>query len=196
LKRELWDIARHRIAADIDSVLREKGKATTKNIGHPKCGQSDRTEGFGNLQNVQLDALRLSPRPIILAGPQSSPRYAGDFGLAQKASRAAVYAKPALAFSTVATTNSDNVVQIWRVFKSTAELVDQAKVDVPRCLTSDEREKASLEREPPAWCVEQHKWPYRDESWTRWLADRGEQTWRPEHYEISVILENYPARKS
>jgi WD40 repeat protein len=72
----------------------------------------------------------------------------------------------------VATTNSDNVVRIWRVFKSTAELVDQAKVDVPRCLTPDERERASLQREPPAWCVEQHKWPYRDESWTRWLADR------------------------
>jgi WD40 repeat protein len=72
----------------------------------------------------------------------------------------------------VATTNSDNVVRIWRVFKSTAELIDQAKVNVPRCLTPDEREKASLEREPPAWCVEQHKWPYRDESWTRWLADR------------------------
>jgi WD40 repeat protein len=72
----------------------------------------------------------------------------------------------------VATKNSDNVVRIWRVFKSTAELVDQAKVDVPRCLTPDEREKASLEREPPAWCVEQQKWPYRDESWTQWLADR------------------------
>jgi WD40 repeat protein len=72
----------------------------------------------------------------------------------------------------VATRNSDNVVRIWRVFKSTAELVDQAKADVPRCLTPDEREKASLEREPPDWCVEQQKWPYNDESWTQWLVDR------------------------
>jgi hypothetical protein len=72
----------------------------------------------------------------------------------------------------VATRNSDNIVRIWRVFRSTAELVDQAKVDVPRCLTPDEREKASLECEPPDWCVERQKWPYNDESWTRWLANR------------------------
>jgi WD40 repeat protein len=72
----------------------------------------------------------------------------------------------------VATTNSDNVVRIWRVFKSTAELIDQVKVDVPRCLTPDERESAWLEREPPGWCIEQRKWPYNDEAWTQWLADR------------------------
>src|SRR5262249_6941117 len=74
----------------------------------------------------------------------------------------------------IATINSDNVVRVWRVFKSTAELVDQAKLDVPRCLTPDEREQASLDREPPDWCVEQHKWPYDDESWTQWLKDRNE----------------------
>jgi WD40 repeat protein/energy-coupling factor transporter ATP-binding protein EcfA2 len=72
----------------------------------------------------------------------------------------------------VATRNSDNVVRIWRVFKSTAELIDQAKAHVPRCLTPDEREKASLEREPPDWCVEQQKWPYNDETWTQWLVER------------------------
>jgi WD40 repeat protein/energy-coupling factor transporter ATP-binding protein EcfA2 len=72
----------------------------------------------------------------------------------------------------VATRNSDNIVRIWRVFKSTAELIDRAKVDVPRCLTPDKREEASLEREPPDWCVEQQKWPYNDESWALWLVDR------------------------
>ena len=57
----------------------------------------------------------------------------------------------------VATNSSDDVVRLWRILKSTAALVEQAKVEAPRCLTPDEREKATLPPEPPDWCIERQR---------------------------------------
>jgi len=30
---------------------------------------------------------------------------------------------------------------------------------VPRCLMPEQRDNAFLDRQPPAWCIEQKKWP-------------------------------------
>jgi len=47
--------------------------------------------------------------------------------------------------------------------------VDEAKKDVPHCLTGDERAKVFLAPEPPAWCIEMNKWPYQSQDWKDWL---------------------------
>jgi WD40 repeat protein len=60
----------------------------------------------------------------------------------------------------------------WRVFSVTQDLVDQAKRDVPRCLSSDEREEAFLDATPPDWCVELAKWPYDTVEWKTWLTKK------------------------
>ncbi|MEM7425050.1 MAG: toll/interleukin-1 receptor domain-containing protein [Pseudomonadota bacterium] len=46
-------------------------------------------------------------------------------------------------------------------FPSAQDLVDQAKADVPRCLTTGQRKKFNLNPVPPRWCYEMKKWPYR-----------------------------------
>jgi hypothetical protein len=41
---------------------------------------------------------------------------------------------------------------------------------VPRCLLPGERERAFLSPEPPAWCIEMEKWPYKAQVWKDWLS--------------------------
>jgi WD domain, G-beta repeat len=80
----------------------------------------------------------------------------------------------------VVTASRDKTVRIWDVETgndvtggvvsgSTQELVERAKERVPRCLTRDQREKAFLAAEPPAWCIEMEKWPYHTQDWKDWL---------------------------
>ena len=68
------------------------------------------------------------------------------------------------------TASMDGTARIWRVFRTTAELVDYAKEVVPRCLTREQRANASLNLEPPLWCVEMWKWPYDTKEWRNWLT--------------------------
>src|SRR4029077_11366649 len=63
----------------------------------------------------------------------------------------------------------DTTARIWDVFATTQALVDDVKQVVPRCLKRDQREKAFLDAEPPAWCIEMGKWPYRTQDWKDWL---------------------------
>jgi hypothetical protein len=56
-------------------------------------------------------------------------------------------------------------------FLTTNDLVADAKLVVPRCLTGVRRRAAFLETEPPAWCIEMAKWPYNTLAWKQWLAD-------------------------
>ncbi|MBV9529830.1 MAG: TIR domain-containing protein [Bradyrhizobium sp.] len=58
------------------------------------------------------------------------------------------------------TASEDGSARIWPVFPTTHALVDHAKTVVPRCLTVDQRRRAFLELESPAWCIAQKKWPY------------------------------------
>lgn len=67
------------------------------------------------------------------------------------------------------TGSSDATARIWKVFATTQDLVDQAKLDVQRCLTVEERKKDFLASEPPDWCIEMEKWPYRSQDWKDWL---------------------------
>jgi len=80
----------------------------------------------------------------------------------------------------VVTASRDKTVRIWDIETgddvtggvisgSTQELVERAKERVPRCLTRDQREKAFLAAEPPAWCIEMEKWPYHTQDWKDWL---------------------------
>jgi hypothetical protein len=60
----------------------------------------------------------------------------------------------------VATVSYDKTARLRRVFRIAQDLIDDAKNIVPRCLHRDQREKAFLDPEPPAWCIEMEKWPY------------------------------------
>ncbi len=47
-----------------------------------------------------------------------------------------------------------HTLRLWRLFPIDAEeLVDAAKLAVPRCLTSDQRNKFFLDPDPPTWCI-------------------------------------------
>jgi WD domain, G-beta repeat len=61
-------------------------------------------------------------------------------------------------------------MQIWQVFPSTQDLVDDAEKVVPRCLTRQQRDDAFLDGAPPAWCIEMEKWPYQAQDWKDWLT--------------------------
>ena len=50
---------------------------------------------------------------------------------------------------------------------SVEDLVDGAKVVVPRCLTIQQRKDFLLDPEPPSWCIAQSKFPYGAEAWTK-----------------------------
>jgi WD40 repeat protein len=88
----------------------------------------------------------------------------------------------------VATGSADGTARVWQLFRTTQQLVDAAKLAVPRCLSGDEREKFFLEPEPPRRCItgtglEAERdptkwrpiWPYQGAEWRRWLSarDRG-----------------------
>jgi WD40 repeat protein len=60
-------------------------------------------------------------------------------------------------------------VGIWRIFAEAQDLIDETKRIIPRCLTRDQRAKAFLDPEPPAWCIEMAKWPYQSQDWKAWL---------------------------
>jgi hypothetical protein len=68
------------------------------------------------------------------------------------------------------TASDDKTARLWDVFRTTGELIDDAKTKVPRCLTRERREAAFLEPAPPAWCIELEKWPYHTAEWKQWLA--------------------------
>jgi dipeptidyl aminopeptidase/acylaminoacyl peptidase len=69
----------------------------------------------------------------------------------------------------VLTVSRDNTARLWHVFPTTQELVDDAKQIVPRGLSGIQREKAFLDPEPPAWCINMEKWPYHTQDWKDWL---------------------------
>jgi WD40 repeat protein len=69
----------------------------------------------------------------------------------------------------VATVSFDKTAAIWQVFATTQDLVEEGKKISPRCLTPDQRTKAFLDPDPPAWCIEMEKWPYRSQDWKDWL---------------------------
>jgi dipeptidyl aminopeptidase/acylaminoacyl peptidase len=72
-------------------------------------------------------------------------------------------------------------VQLWDLFRDTQDLVEHAKADAPRCLTPAERKEFFLPPEPPLWCIELGKWPYRTAAWEQWLKAKraGDDPSRP-----------------
>ncbi len=58
------------------------------------------------------------------------------------------------------TTSLDGSALMMRLFPSTEDAIEYARMRVPRCLTPDERSARYLPAAPPAWCVAQRKWPY------------------------------------
>jgi hypothetical protein len=81
----------------------------------------------------------------------------------------------------IVTASEDETARVWprpRVaqFTSTQDLVDDSKQTAQRCLTREQRQRAFLEPEPPAWCIESSKWPYNTQDWKDWLRyKRGNQ---------------------
>ena len=59
----------------------------------------------------------------------------------------------------IVTTSRDGTARLWHVFASTQELVDAAKVDLPRCLKAEQRQRFGLASAFPPWCVALSKWP-------------------------------------
>jgi WD40 repeat protein len=70
----------------------------------------------------------------------------------------------------VLTTSSQKTVLVWTIAPSAQNLVDEVKHRFPRCLSRAQRERAFLDPEPPAWCIELEKWPYHTQDWKDWLA--------------------------
>jgi WD40 repeat protein len=60
----------------------------------------------------------------------------------------------------ILTASRDNTARLWEAFPEIPTLLDQMKADVPRCLTSEQRESLFLAVKPPRWCIDMHKWPY------------------------------------
>jgi dipeptidyl aminopeptidase/acylaminoacyl peptidase len=58
---------------------------------------------------------------------------------------------------------------IWRLFVTTQELTEQAKLAATKCLTLEQRKEFFLPLEPPLWCVEMAKQPYETQVWKDWL---------------------------
>ncbi len=69
----------------------------------------------------------------------------------------------------VVTASEDGTAHLWQVPPTREELMNDAAKIVPRCLTREQREKAFLDPEPPAWCIEMEKWPYQTQDWKDWL---------------------------
>jgi WD40 repeat protein len=55
---------------------------------------------------------------------------------------------------------NDRTARIWPLFKNTDELIEKARIAIPRCLTEEQRSRAFLDVAPPSWCTELNKWPY------------------------------------
>jgi WD40 repeat protein len=60
----------------------------------------------------------------------------------------------------ILTLSDDGTARVWESFMKSQDLVDQAKADVPRCLTPEQRLVYFLPAEPPTWCRSMNKWPY------------------------------------
>jgi WD40 repeat protein len=63
---------------------------------------------------------------------------------------------------------------LFRLFPTTNDTVLAARNALTRCLTPVERIANFLDPEPPAWCIEMEKWPYRTQDWKSWLKYRQE----------------------
>jgi WD40 repeat protein len=50
--------------------------------------------------------------------------------------------------------------------------VEEAKRDVPRCLSIKERKDFLLEPRPPNWCIDMGKYPYNTDQWRSWRAGK------------------------
>jgi WD40 repeat protein len=71
------------------------------------------------------------------------------------------------------TASDDLTARVWNVYPKLPDLIAHAIEVVPRCLTSEQREKSFLDAGPPAWCVYKGKWPYETPTWKTWLANSG-----------------------
>jgi WD40 repeat protein len=60
----------------------------------------------------------------------------------------------------ILTASSDNTARLWGAFPGPQTLVDRVKIEVPRCLTPEQRQRLFLPPTPPRWCIDMHKWPY------------------------------------
>jgi len=58
-----------------------------------------------------------------------------------------------------ATTWSWDGPRHWRLFDDTQTLVDHVKRILPRCLTTDDRQRLALPEKHPDWCTSLGKWP-------------------------------------
>ncbi len=60
----------------------------------------------------------------------------------------------------IVTASADGTARLWPAFVSTQELIDFAKSELPRCMTTEQRtQKFALGDMPRAWCKRLHKWP-------------------------------------
>jgi hypothetical protein len=98
----------------------------------------------------------------------------------------------------VITGSFDKIARLWRLFPTTKALIDDAKGTMLRCLTPKEREQFFLDAEPPAWCIENTRWPYHTNDWKDWLRYKRENLTppRPDTSEWQSWLDARQADKS
>jgi WD40 repeat protein len=59
----------------------------------------------------------------------------------------------------IVTTSKDGSTRLWRAFASTQELINFAKLELPRCLRPEQRQRFGLEGSESPWCRALSKWP-------------------------------------
>jgi len=72
----------------------------------------------------------------------------------------------------IVTASGDSTVRVWdAVILKRQDLIDRTRKEVHRCLTPKQRKQFFLATEPPPWCIEMGKWPYRTKEWKQWLEE-------------------------
>jgi WD40 repeat protein len=156
------------VTASLDNTARLWDAGTGKPIGEPLTGHMGR---------VNTAAFSPDGRRIVTASDDSTARL-WDASTGKPIGELAGHTDSVFsaAFSPdgrrIVTASADNTARLWEVFATWQELLPHAKAEAPRCLTLRQRKEFFLDPEPPAWCIEMEKWPYRTPVWKEWLADR------------------------
>ena len=156
------------VTASIDKTVRLWDAQTGKQIGDPLKGHeaSVRSAAFSRdgKRIVTASGDRTARLWHAESGKQIGEPLKGHEGDVRNA-----------AFSSdgkrIVTASGDGTARLWRIFADTQELVSDVKAAAPRCLTSAQRSAFFLPQEPPHWCIELEKWPYRTPAWKQWLSD-------------------------
>jgi WD40 repeat protein len=63
---------------------------------------------------------------------------------------------------TIITASDDGTAKAWKIASNIDQLINLAKLSIPRCLSKEQRREYFLPEDIPDWCVGMNKWPSRN----------------------------------